>query len=261
MPCHESISDAKALFVSKVSEGISTLMECGYSRERATNALMRELNRGESASSGRPNDEEIFEAMKRYNLGIEEATKAIVISRAMRRAMVSSETPAQAIELLATKISLSNLLYDSADDSSDDDLSMIRPELRVKPVATIDRQRGKSNKPTATRKARTSVKSARPRHSSNNTSAKIVMAGRKRSIDEIVPMEKKEKRERADSVTEEISEKFASNKSNSEEAGNNNESPLLRAPVVRGKRGLRVDDSECGNQTNSHKRMRGSDGC
>jgi hypothetical protein len=35
---------------------------------------------------------------------------------------------------------------------------------------------------------------------------------------------------------------------------------LLRAPVVRGKRGLsRLDDSE--GQSNCHKRIRGSDGC
>ena len=58
MPCHESIADAKATFVSAVSEGIVTLMQqCGYSRERATNALMRELNRG--GDHTRPTDKEV----------------------------------------------------------------------------------------------------------------------------------------------------------------------------------------------------------
>ena len=57
MPSEQSIASAKATFVSKVSEGIAALMACGYSRERATNALMRELNRGDS--SARPNDEEV----------------------------------------------------------------------------------------------------------------------------------------------------------------------------------------------------------
>ena len=57
MPCEESIADAKATFVSAVSEGIDVLMNrCGYSRERATSALLRELNRGETT---RPNDEEV----------------------------------------------------------------------------------------------------------------------------------------------------------------------------------------------------------
>jgi hypothetical protein len=57
MPCQESIGVAKANFVSKVSAAISTLMDVGYSRERATNALMRELNRGESST--RLTDQEV----------------------------------------------------------------------------------------------------------------------------------------------------------------------------------------------------------
>jgi hypothetical protein len=58
MPCQESIADAKAAFVTAVSDGISTLMQqCGYSRDRAASALMRELSRG--GDSTRPNDDEV----------------------------------------------------------------------------------------------------------------------------------------------------------------------------------------------------------
>ena len=57
MPCIQSIADAKASFASRVNDGIATLMACGYSRERATNSLLRELNRGESCT--RPSDEEV----------------------------------------------------------------------------------------------------------------------------------------------------------------------------------------------------------
>ena len=57
MPCKESILNAKASFVGAVSEGIETLVEqCGYSRDRATSALMRELSRGDST---RPSDREV----------------------------------------------------------------------------------------------------------------------------------------------------------------------------------------------------------
>jgi hypothetical protein len=43
--------------VAAVSEGIDTLMhQCGYSRDRATSALMRELSRGDST---RPSDKEV----------------------------------------------------------------------------------------------------------------------------------------------------------------------------------------------------------
>ena len=53
------IATAKTSFVQAVSEGIDALMNhCGYSRERATNTLVRELSRGESPST-RPNDQEV----------------------------------------------------------------------------------------------------------------------------------------------------------------------------------------------------------
>jgi hypothetical protein len=60
MICEDSIVDVKAEFVLAVRTGIETLMtHRGYSRERATNALIREFNRGADASEGRPNDDDV----------------------------------------------------------------------------------------------------------------------------------------------------------------------------------------------------------
>ncbi|CAJ1950596.1 unnamed protein product [Cylindrotheca closterium] len=226
MPCEQSIASAKATFVSKVSEGITALMTCGYSRERATNALVRELNRGDS--SARPTDEEVFDTMRRYHIGSEDATKALTVSKAMRRALQLSESPAHAIENLSQKISMSTLLYDSCDEDVE---SPIRPELRVEPVVS-------------TRKLRRSSRSTRSK------------AGRKRLIDEMVPIaegkkniNKKESRGRSDSVAEEVAEKISVEASNTDTP--------LRTPVVRGKRGIRSEDVD----TQGHKRMRVSDGC
>lgn len=64
MPCKESILNAKASFVAAVSEGIDTLIQqCGYSRDRATSALMRELSRGDST---RPSDKEVSDTNQSY---------------------------------------------------------------------------------------------------------------------------------------------------------------------------------------------------
>ena len=64
MPSRESVSDAiraRTEFATAVRTGIDALMcRCGYSRERATNALLKELNRGpECSSSFKPTDEEV----------------------------------------------------------------------------------------------------------------------------------------------------------------------------------------------------------
>ena len=51
-----SLSNARSNFVSAVSNGVTELMgQCGYSRERATSILLRELRRdGET-----PSDDEV----------------------------------------------------------------------------------------------------------------------------------------------------------------------------------------------------------
>ena len=167
--------------------------------------------------------------MRRYHIGSEDATKAIVVSKAMRRAMDACESPARAIESLSQKISVSTLLYDSCDEDVE---SPIRPELRVEPVV--------STRKTTLRRSSKSTRSN---------------AGRKRPIEDMAPIaekknatnNKKENRTRSDSVAEEVAEKIGV------EANNNTDNNTsLRTPVVRGKRGLRSDDAD----SQGHKRMR-----
>lgn len=173
--------------------------------------------------------------MRRYHIGSEDATKALLVSKAMRRALQSSESPAHAIQNLSQKISMSTLLYDSCDEDVE---SPIRPELRVEPVVST------------TRKLR--------RSSRSSTRSK---AGRKRLIDEMPKIaegkkkntnsKKETTRARSDSVAEEVAEKISVEASNN---SNNTDTPL-RTPAVRGKRSLRSDDGE----TQGHKRIRVSD--
>lgn len=57
MTASDSLSNAKAAFAAAVAQGIDALMvKCGYSRERATATLLRELTRGDSTP---PSDEEV----------------------------------------------------------------------------------------------------------------------------------------------------------------------------------------------------------
>lgn len=131
MPSRESVSDeirARTEFAAAVRNGIEVLMgRCGYSRERATLALLKELNRGNGPDC-KPMDEEIFDAMKKYKLGLDEANRAIVVGRAMRRELLfrgennsRKTTPLEAIQKLTSKLSLDNILYESGEDDSDDD--------------------------------------------------------------------------------------------------------------------------------------------
>lgn len=65
-----SVADAKAKFIAGVARGIVVLMERGFSRERATACLLREIARSSvngngpvssssSSSSSTPNDQEV----------------------------------------------------------------------------------------------------------------------------------------------------------------------------------------------------------
>jgi hypothetical protein len=62
MPSRESVSEeilARTEFTSAVRTGIDVLMgRLGYSRERATMALLKELNRGNGPES-KPTDDEV----------------------------------------------------------------------------------------------------------------------------------------------------------------------------------------------------------
>jgi len=129
MPSRESVPEevrARTEFVAAVRTGIDALMgRCGYSRERAIHILLKEINRGQDSCStwGKPTDDEVFDAMRKHKLTMDDANRAMVVSRATRREMLSRKgtTPSEAIDSLIAKISLDNILYESGEDDSDDE--------------------------------------------------------------------------------------------------------------------------------------------
>lgn len=223
MPSRESVSEAiraKTEFTIAVRRGIEALMgRCGYSRERATLALLKELNRGNGPES-KPTDDEIFDTMRRYKLGLDEANRAIVVSRAMRRELLAREgkntnsmiTPTEAIERLTSRLSLDNILYESGEDDSDDDDAQ-NEILRLK-IPTVNRVSSSSSinlsssssttsttnttthsNSTSSRKNARSKRNNSPsprkqmkanhiRNSGTNTS-NTILVGRKRSIEDM----------------------------------------------------------------------------
>ena len=195
--------------------------------------------------------------MKQYGLGIDEATKALTISRALRKTMETSSGPAEAIRALTSKISLSNLLYESSDEdpNSCDENSVRRTEMKIDPMPGLDRQVNSSRIKTAgTRKAKAGTKAVK---SKPKTPSKTGIAGRKRSADDLTPGERKEAsnmqtRERSDSVSVEVDAKIA-NSVNEESASSETSK---RAPAVRAKRVHRNDDAEASLASAPHKRIR-----
>jgi len=129
MPSRESVPEevrARTEFVAAVRTGIDALMgRCGYSRERAIHILLKEINRGQDSCStwGKPTDDEVFDAMRKHKLTMDDANRAMVVSRATRREMLSRKgtTASEAIDRLIAKISLDNILYESGEDDSDDE--------------------------------------------------------------------------------------------------------------------------------------------
>jgi hypothetical protein len=107
--------------------------------------------------------------MKKYNLGIEEATRVILVSRAVRRewSRCSTLTPTRAIQQLTFKISLDSILYESSssddDLASDDDehyrLSAIREELRVDPLHDKSMSTSRASAPSTTKNSNRSFDS------------------------------------------------------------------------------------------------------
>ncbi|KAG7367507.1 hypothetical protein IV203_030178 [Nitzschia inconspicua] len=204
---------------------------CGYSRERAALVLLRELQRSSGGSSTRsrtvqairPTDDEMFEVMKRYGLGMEEATKALIVSKAFQKELgsfgqtirldESVDAVRCAVDSLISRLSLDTILYESdssADMNSDveEEKLSIRPELRINPVSTSNSNtvsthrkpsQQKSQKickhfPTTTNPGKecasknnikaTTVKSLNTSSSSSSSSFSL-STGRKRKMEEV----------------------------------------------------------------------------
>mmetsp|Transcript_2143 Transcript_2143/g.3865 ORF Transcript_2143/g.3865 Transcript_2143/m.3865 type:complete len:353 (-) Transcript_2143:251-1309(-) len=131
---------SKQEFITAIRQGMEALMnQCGYSRQRAIQTLLKELeqqdkderhqqSRNASSHHRSITDAEIFDTMKRYRLGIEEAKQTLVIRNAFRQEFEKFATTnagndmiKQVIRRLVSKISMDKILYESAVTESDGD--------------------------------------------------------------------------------------------------------------------------------------------
>lgn len=210
MPSRESVSEetrARKEFTTAVRKGIEALMSrCGFSRERATMSLLKELNRGNGPES-KPTDDEVFGTMRRYNLGLDVANRAIVVSRAMKRELLSREgqnatnppiSPTEAIQRLTLRLSLDKIMYESGEDDSDDDGQNEIPPLKIPKVSRVPSSASinlsssssiTSSNNTPTHLTSSSRKHARSKKNSSPSPRKqmktTIIVGRKRSIEEM----------------------------------------------------------------------------
>lgn len=206
-------------FSAAVRTGMNALMgRCGYSRERATMALLRELNRGYGPDC-KPTDDEIFDTMRRHKLGLDEATTALVVSRAVRRELLAHDdknnnqkiTPLEVIKRLTSKLALDNILYESGEDDSDDDgqneiLPVKIPKfLGVPPSSSSTTISSSSSITSNSSNSRKNIRSKKitltsPRKqqktnhirnkTSNSNNNNNILVGRKRSMEDMDPTTK-----------------------------------------------------------------------
>jgi len=103
-----TIISAKAEFLRRVSNSISHLIDRhGYSRSRASELVLGEIQKGNPL----PSEDEIFSAMEKYHLGMNEALEAIVVSSALKKIRREQNLPAtKAIENLTSSLTMMKLL-------------------------------------------------------------------------------------------------------------------------------------------------------
>jgi len=99
---------ARARFSERISNGISVLIKRhGYSRERASDLILKEISHG----GIRPSEDEVFSAMGKLCLGMDDALRALTVANALRR--VEKErglSSSDAIEHLSSCLTVMKLL-------------------------------------------------------------------------------------------------------------------------------------------------------
>lgn len=250
----------------------------GYSRERAQTALLREISRGDGSP---PGDQEVFDVMAAHGLGIESASRALTVSKALQRETSESKiSMLEAIDDLSARLSVSNLVRKGRESPSplpaspcDDVVSIARPSgVRIRPVAHKGKvaARSKSTTTATSITPTTTVPNGRKTKSLGKTSKQKNAHGssRKRSVEDMTvtgssasgnPSSKKEEttnifpsRARSDSLSDVVSAKFGE-KNEEIETSSVRSAAGPNAVPVRTKRG-RADDPEA--TPNSMKRSR-----
>jgi hypothetical protein len=166
----------------------------------------------------------MFHTMKNYGLGIEEATRALIVRKAFQKEALAVEangrttTPTgldkaavNAIENLISKVSLDNLLYEtdsSADmnsDSEEERLS-ICPDLQFNPMSSgstasrlrnMDRKKSKDRKNNNNASAKSKIPTNKATSKSKGQVSSPSLSGRKRKMEDAtasIPREESKRR-------------------------------------------------------------------
>lgn len=119
----KAIAEAKGRFAVAVASGVEELMKRkGYSRDRASSLILREIQQGVAP----PTDEEVFRVMKMHGIGMEDASKTLLVARAVQRSRSEKGvSSAEAIDDLTLKLSTSRLLGQVDPDNAPIDSAMM----------------------------------------------------------------------------------------------------------------------------------------
>jgi len=200
-----SLNVAKANFMEAVNLRIDELMCCeGYSRDHATRTLIREIGREVNA----PTETEIFQIMEVNGLGLDDAVRALIVSKAVQRSMTELGLSAiEAIDDLTAKLNIKNILNKSSTSITHQEEQEVGLKRVLRPL-----------QPTLTKLVNRKIVAAR------KIKSKLIAKGiitkttlRKRPFSN----DKNEHfgRARTDSVSEEVNAKLKSTKQPSEPAG------------------------------------------
>lgn len=119
----KAIAEAKGRFAAAVANGVDELMKWkGYSRDRASSLILQEIQQGVAY----PTDEEVFRVMKMHGIGMEDASKTLLVARAVQRSRSEKGVSSvEAIDDLTLKLSTSRLFGQVGPDTAPIDSSMM----------------------------------------------------------------------------------------------------------------------------------------
>ena len=160
-------------------------------------------------------NKQMFETMRLYGIGTEEATRALIISKAFQRE-TNGSSMIQAIQQLVSNISLNNIMYESdssVDDASDDEEESlaIPSNLRINPMANLHTQQHQISASLSGKKRKIN-EATRERAAKKATTTTTTLDDTKpsgmRKADAADTNEKPTSRPRADSMTEVVDAKM-----------------------------------------------------
>jgi hypothetical protein len=183
---------------------------------------------------------QVLDAMSSFGLGVDDASHAFTVSRAVRRAMKERGLSAvEAIDDLSSKLNISNLVTSSpSEELVDDDQTLVSTS---RPSSPAQQQRTAPAPTPATADRISTQQQHRKRKASAKTNHKNTKQKKTLSRKRPAPSSNDEKkfsssRERADSVTEAVEAKAKKARRSSPEDSPSPEAPSDASIIVRSKR-------------------------